>query len=62
MTPNLEALNLWFFEDSNKMVVETCKKIPITIAFMYKLYLASGIKCDWVKLPNGMTVRGFSID
>lgn len=28
----LERLNLWFLELSKSIVVETCKKIPITIA------------------------------
>ncbi len=35
ITPNFCKLKRWFSDDSNKMVVEICRKIPITTAIIF---------------------------
>lgn len=54
ITPNFDALKLWFLEASNKMVVETCKNIPMTTALIYAEYCSSTSKFCFNQLPKGV--------
>lgn len=54
ITTNLEALNWWFFDDSNKMVVETCSKTPTTKALIKVVCSCNAGNTAFAKAPKGV--------
>ena len=54
MAKSLDKLNLWPSPDSNNMVVDICRKIPITTAFIMVKYIGGIDVVLETKVPKGV--------